>query len=85
MEYLFYHLILTNGVSFSLFGLDKYLAKNRFPRIPEKLLYFTSYIGGSPGSILGMIIFRHKIKKIKFIIISSSIFIFQISLIKYLL
>lgn len=63
-----YYLIFINTFLFLLFGLDKYKAiKNKW-RIKERDLILSAFFGGSIGALLGMIIFRHKIKRIKFII-----------------
>ena len=47
-------------LSFSLMGADKYQAHRNRRRIPEKTLFLTALLGGSPGAILGMYLFRHK-------------------------
>ena len=71
------YLIGINCLAFILFGIDKYKAiKNQY-RIPEKILLLTSMIGGSIGSILGMFIFHHKTKKLKFTIIIPLILLIQ--------
>lgn len=64
-----YYLIFINILAFLLFGLDKYKAiKNKW-RIKERDLILSAFFGGSIGALLGMIIFRHKIRRIKFIIL----------------
>ncbi len=61
-----YYLIAINVIAFIICGYDKLMAiKHKF-RIPEDMLLFLSFIGGSLGFILGMFIFRHKTKKLKF-------------------
>lgn len=49
-------------------GIDKRRARKGAFRIPEATLFSIAIIGGSVGSILGMIIFRHKTKHWHFII-----------------
>jgi uncharacterized membrane protein YsdA (DUF1294 family) len=49
-----------------LFGADKLMAKASLRRIPEKTLLFCGLLGGSFGALLGMVLFRHKIRKQKF-------------------
>ncbi len=44
-------------------AIDKYKAKKQTFRIPEATLFTLAVFGGSIGSILGMLIFRHKIRK----------------------
>lgn len=62
-------------VTFIVFGIDKLMSKTKVDlgiiritpiRIPEKTLINLSLLGGSVGGILGMLIFRHKIRKDKF-------------------
>lgn len=47
-------------ISFTLMGIDKWKAKRQGRRIPEKTLFLSAILGGSPGAILGMELFRHK-------------------------
>lgn len=63
------YLIIINIISFSLMGIDKILAIKKKRRISENTLLTPTLIGGSIGITLGMIIFRHKIRKPKFLII----------------
>ena len=46
--------------------MDKNYAKKNRWRIPEAVLLFFAFAGGSLGSLLGMQVFRHKTKKLKF-------------------
>jgi uncharacterized membrane protein YsdA (DUF1294 family) len=46
--------------------MDKYKAKKNLWRIPEATLMGVAAIGGSLGAILGMRLFRHKTKHLKF-------------------
>lgn len=50
-------------------GIDKYKALNNKRRISEKSLILSALFFGGVGSLLGMIVFRHKIRKIKFVIL----------------
>ena len=55
-----------NIVSFVIMFIDKRRAiKNRY-RIPESLLLTLSLIGGCFGMLVGMYLFHHKTKKLKF-------------------
>lgn len=57
-----------NIIVFFMFGIDKRKAlKNRW-RISEKMLLTCAFAMGGIGSGLGMYIFRHKTKHMKFII-----------------
>lgn len=67
-----------NVFSFIYFGLDKRKAQKRHHRISENTLLIMTLFGGTIGSILGMLIFNHKIAKIKFILKILGIIILQI-------
>ena len=60
------YLAVINVIAFGLYGLDKYRAMNNMWRIPEKTLLGVAAIGGAYGAYLGMRIFRHKTKHLKF-------------------
>lgn len=72
------YLILINIIEFIIMGLDKLFAIKHKERIPEIVLLSISFLGGSIGSILGMIIFRHKTKKWKFKILFTLFLIMHI-------
>ena len=63
MQYLWYYLILINALVFLLMRTDKQKARRRQWRIPEALLLGLSFLGGSLGGTLGMVIFSHKTRK----------------------
>lgn len=63
MLYLNYYLISINVISFILYGIDKYKAKKRKSRISERTIFIITFLGGVIGSILGMFVFNHKLKK----------------------
>lgn len=68
MKTLIYYLILINLFCLLIAGLDKLNAiKNNF-RIPEKVFFILSLIGGSLGTLSGMYLFHHKTKKMKFVL-----------------
>ncbi|MBQ8131745.1 MAG: DUF1294 domain-containing protein [Bacilli bacterium] len=77
------YLITINLISFITYGLDKYFAIKQKQRVPEKVLILLSIVGGSIGSLLGMILFHHKTKKIKFITLNPIILVIQIILYLY--
>lgn len=66
---LVYWLIAVNLAAFVLYGADKSYAKKNKRRIPEKVLLFWAWIGGSVGAFLGMRIFHHKTQKPKFYVV----------------
>ncbi len=57
---------------------DKLRAKKRAFRIPEATLFAIAIIGGSIGCILGMYLFRHKTKHLRFVYGLPLILILQI-------
>lgn len=59
-------LLLVNVIDFSLFGWDKRQARQGGWRIPERTLLLWAVLGGSIGGLLGMLIFRHKTRHMKF-------------------
>lgn len=74
------YFVIVNIISFIVFGIDKYKAKREEWRIQEKVLILLAGIGGCIGSILGMTVFRHKIRKPLFYLGIPGILIFQIML-----
>lgn len=60
------YLLLINLFSFIIYGIDKFLSIKKWYRISEFILLCFGFIGGVIGSVLGMCLFRHKTKKIKF-------------------
>ena len=74
------YIITINTIAFTLMGIDKYKAIKNKMRISEYSLITTSIFGGASGTLLGMIIFRHKIRKLKFLTIIPLLIIIQIIL-----
>jgi len=53
--------------AFGLFGYDKWQAgRARGRRIAESSLLWVSALGGWPGGLLGLVLFRHKSAKASF-------------------
>lgn len=63
MTILFEYFLLLNAFGFAVIAYDKYLAKKHKRRIPEKILLALVLFGGTIGSGLGMLIFKHKTAK----------------------
>jgi len=61
-----YYFVFINGISFFCYGFDKWMAIRNKRRLSEKFLFWLSFVGGSVGSLFGMILFRHKIRKFLF-------------------
>ena len=67
MSFLFWYFPLSNLVAFSIIGIDKRLAVQQKRRVSEQSLLLTSAIGGTIGSGLAMLFFRHKTAKRSFL------------------
>jgi uncharacterized membrane protein YsdA (DUF1294 family) len=61
-------LIIVNGVALVVFGVDKLQSKKRGWRIPETRLLLIAFFGPF-GAYGGMLLFRHKTRKIKFLLV----------------
>lgn len=60
MQYIIGVLLLVNMTGLIIVGADKYKARKRLWRIPEKIFFIMSVLGGCPGVYLGLLLFRHK-------------------------
>ena len=85
MEIFIYYFLAINVVTFFVYGIDKVKAKKGLWRIPEATLLMLAVIGGSIGAWLGMMVWRHKTKHLKFKIGVPVILITQIALLIYIL
>lgn len=68
MRILMYYLIAVNVAAWIMYGLDKWKARSGKWRISERTLLIVALIGGSVGALTGMLMFRHKTKKPKFVV-----------------
>lgn len=59
-------LTVVNAVTFIVYGIDKYRARNAKWRIPEATLLMLAVVGGSVGAWLGMKAWHHKTRHMKF-------------------
>lgn len=60
-------LALASIGTFGLFGIDKWLARRGSKhRISELTLLLACVMGGWPGGLIGLIVFRHKTAKLSF-------------------
>ena len=66
MDYLCPYLILINAAAFLFMLADKYRAKKKMWRIPEAVLLSLAFAGGSGGTMLAMVLARHKVRKPRF-------------------
>ena len=66
IRYLAGALALTNLYAFFLMGIDKRKAVRDVRRISEKALLTACGLFAAPGGLIGMYVFHHKTRKIKF-------------------
>ena len=85
MKWFIYYLLIVNLIAFIMYGVDKFKAKHDMWRISENMLIGLAAIGGAVGAFVGMQIFRHKTKHLKFVIGVPVILILWIVGIVYLL
>lgn len=55
-----------NVTGLAAMGFDKSLSRSAATRFPEALLYVIALLGGIPGVILGIHVFKHKSRKAAF-------------------
>ena len=79
MDILFYYFLILNGMAFLQIAYDKHLAKVQKQRIPEWTLLSFVLFGGTVGSGLAMLIFKHKTSKIPYLWKFWSILFIQIA------
>lgn len=65
-QYAIVYYVIINIIAFILYYADKRKAEQSKRRIPERSLLFYSFLGGSIGSYLGMLVWHHKTRKPKF-------------------
>ena len=83
-DLLLYVLTALNLLTFIVYGIDKWKAVKGKWRIPEATLLILAAIGGSIGALLGMQIWHHKTRHLKFKYGVSFILLAQIVLIYFI-
>ena len=68
-------------IQFLFYGYDKRQAVKNKTRVPELILHVLALLGGTPGALLGQLLFRHKTKKLRFRIIFLAIILLQAGLV----
>ena len=61
-----YYLLVINILTFAVYGIDKWKARQGSWRISEATLLMLAVIGGTIGALLGMQVWRHKTMHLKF-------------------
>lgn len=73
-------MIIMNIAGLAVMALDKGRARRHAWRIPEKMLFLVSVLGGSIGTWAGMYLFHHKTKHWYFVVGMPLILVLQIVL-----
>ena len=66
MKLLSFYLLIINALGFLLMLVDKWKAKKNRWRVRESTLLMVAALGGSVGCLIGMYLFRHKTRHLKF-------------------
>lgn len=66
MKILLYYILIINLYGILIMYYDKSKSRKNQWRIPEARIFLISFILGSLGILLGMYLFRHKTKHMKF-------------------
>lgn len=72
------YILLINVIGFFTMWYDKKMAMAGKYRVPESRIFLIAIIGGAVGVLLGMEIFKHKTKHLKFKIFVPVIIILQV-------
>ena len=83
-QIILYILICINVLTFLVYGIDKFKAKQGSWRISEATLLTLAIIGGSIGALLGMQVWHHKTMHKKFKYGLPLILLAQIALIYFI-
>ena len=81
---LLYYLIVINILTFAVYGIDKWKARQGSWRISEATLLMLAVIGGTIGALLGMQVWCHKTMHLKFKYGLPLILLAQIALIYFI-
>ena len=85
MEPILFYLLMINLITLFVWGYDKKMAKKNGNRISEIRLLWLIFLGGLLGSIIGMLLFRHKISKRSFLLKFFIIGILQLIVLRFIL
>lgn len=83
MKLFYWYLIIINVITFFSYGFDKLKAKMKYHRIKETTLLSMSIFGGAFMGFLAMILFNHKTKVNRFIIVNLVSILIYIFIIYY--
>lgn len=72
MKILLLWIVIMSLITFVCYGIDKKKAMEHAWRIRESTLILLAFLGGAPGACIGMRVFHHKTKHLKFRILVPS-------------
>lgn len=72
------YIVVINIIGLLLMKWDKYLARKQKWRIPENRIWLIALVGGAFGTTMGMYMFRHKTKHMKFTLFLPILAILQV-------
>jgi uncharacterized membrane protein YsdA (DUF1294 family) len=72
---------VTSLASFAAYGVDKRRAAVGGRRVPERTLHLLAVLGGWPGAILGQRYFRHKTRKVPFLIAFWAVVVLHVAVV----
>ena len=72
-----------NAAALICMGLDKSLARSDSMRIPEVVLYLIALVGGVPGLLVGVHVFKHKTRKAAFQFVLLVIVVAQLVVMRF--
>ena len=78
LTFIWIFMVVMDVIAFAMFGIDKLLAKGKQSRIPEIWLIISALLGGAAGALIGMLVFRHKVRHAKFYVTIPALLLLQI-------
>lgn len=73
--------LVMSVICFAAYGLDKRQAINGGRRVSERTLQILAFLGGWPGALLGQRQFRHKTKKLSFLIVFWFVVVLHVAIV----
>ena len=73
--------LVMSGVTFAAYGWDKRQAVIGSRRLPERALHILAFLGGWPGAWIGQRQFRHKTKKLSFLIVFWCVAVLHVAIV----
>ena len=81
LQLIWAYIATINVVGFVMYGLDKFLAKRSWLRVPESLLHLLAFAGATPAAIAAQQLFWHKTTKRSFQVMFWLIALVQVAVV----